>query len=287
MTDRLEIKPILGLISELPVDLQERLVLIGGQAIAFWGDYFLQGQLTQEQEAALTSSDLDIAAGSIEGVRLLAETWKGTPYFPKPGDIVPNMAVIHLNRPEFLKGSDFVIDVMNTVYGQLDADQMRISSTQVEWDIDQDGLNIIRFNVLNPATLLWSRIANLEHRRMSRVSTERELIRTKVLCEIVREDLRNHAIEIMSDPSSQRKALDYAKYVYRDISQRKDTRFVLAKHPSLILPFQSTIPVSPHWPDNFMRGVGVWQGRLLRQVDKIIQRREHHAAIRKLKQLKS
>lgn len=287
MIDSLEIKPVLRLISELPVDLQERLVLIGGQAIAFWGDYFLQGQLTQAQEAALTSSDLDIAAGSIEGVRLLAATWKGTPYFPKPGDLVPNMAVIHLNRPEFIKGSDFVIDVMNTVYGKLDADQMRISSTQIEWDIDRDGRNIIRFNVLNPPTLLWSRIANLKHRRMSKVNTERELIRTKVLCKIVREDLRNHAIEIMSDPSSQRKALDYAKYVYRDISRHKDTRSVLAEHPSLILPFQSTIPDSPFWPENFMRGVGVWQGRLLRHVDTIINNQEQRADIRKLKELES
>ncbi|MCB8887667.1 hypothetical protein [Vreelandella malpeensis] len=282
MIDSLEIKPILRLISELPEDLQKRLVLIGGQAIAFWGDYFLQDQLTLAQEAALTSSDLDIAAGSVEGVRLLAASWKGTPHFPKPGDLVPNMAVIHLNRPGFIKGSDFVIDVMNTVYGQLDADKMRTSSTQIEWDIDRDGRNIIHFNVLNPPTLLWSRIANLKHRRMSQVNTERELIRTKVLCKIVREDLWNHAIEIMSDPDSQRKALNYAKYVYKNISRHKDTRSVLADHPSLILPFQSTIPDSDFWPENFMRGVGVWQGRLLRHVDKIIRNKDRRAAIRKL-----
>lgn len=285
MTDSLSIKPVLRLIAELPMEYQERLVLIGGQAIAFWGAYFLEDRLTREQAAALTSSDLDIAAGTKEGVRLLADQWRGTPHFPKPTDCVPNMGVIYLNRPDFLDNGDFVVDVMNTVYGQLDAEKMRKSARLIEWDIDNDGKNVVRFNVLNPATLLWTRIANLKHRRMDEISIERELIRTKVLCEIVREDLWNHAIEIMSDPSSQRMALNYAKYVYRDISRHKDTRSVLAEYPSLILPFQSAIPNSPFWPDNFMRGVGVWQGKLLRHVDKIILDRVERAEVKKRKEL--
>ena len=37
MEDSLSIQPILKLIAELPPEYQERLVLIGGQAIAFWG----------------------------------------------------------------------------------------------------------------------------------------------------------------------------------------------------------------------------------------------------------
>ncbi len=283
MEDSLSIQPILKLIAELPPEYQERLVLIGGQAIAFWGAYFLEGQLDQEHTAALTSSDLDIVAGTIEGVRVLADQWKGVPRFPTPDDHVPNMALIELYRPEILADGHFVVDVMNQVYGGFDADSMRAAARLVEWDLHQDGKEILRFYVLNPAELLWTRIANLKHRRMRPIAVKRELVRTEVLCRIVREDLHNQALEIFSDPDARRPALNYAKYVYRDISRHKDTRSVLAQYPSLIYPFLSTIPESPHWPEHFMRGVGVWQGRLIRHVDAIIAHKVRRDQIREQK----
>lgn len=283
MADTLSIKPVLRLIAELPPEYQERLVLIGGQAIAFWGAYFLEGQLDKEHTAALTSSDLDIVAGTVEGVRVLADQWKGTPRFPTPDDHVPNMALIELYRPEILADGHFVVDVMNQVYGGFDADSMRAASRLVEWDLHQDGQEILRFYVLNPAALLWTRIANLKHRRMKQIAVERELVRTEVLCRIVREDLWNQALEIFSDPDARRPTLNYAKYVYRDISRHKHTRSVLAKYPSLIHPFLSTIPESPHWPEHFMQGVGVWQGRLLRHVDAIIDHKIRRDDIREKK----
>lgn len=284
MEDSLSIQPILKLIAELPPEYQERLVLIGGQAIAFWGAYFLEGQLDQVHTAALTSSDLDIVAGTVEGVRILADQWKGIPRFPTPDDHVPNMALIELYRPEILADGHFVVDVMNQVYGGFDAESMRAASRLVEWDLYQDGKQILRFYVLNPAALLWTRIANLKQRRMGQLAIERELVRTEVLCRIVREDLWNHAIEGFSDREAKRIALNYAKYVYRDISKHKDTRAILAKYPILIHPFLSTIPDSPHWPEHFMWGVGVWQGKLLRHVDAIIEHKIRRDEIRDKKQ---
>lgn len=283
MDDSLLIQPILSLIAELPPEYQERLVLIGGQAIAFWGAYFLEGQLDQEHTAALTSSDLDIAAGTVEGVRVLADQWKGVPIFPTPDDHVPNMALIKLYRPEILADGHFVVDVMNQVYGGIDADSMRVAARLVEWDLHQDGQHILRFYVLNPAALLWTRIANLKHRRMRQKAINRELVRTKVLCRIVREDISYQTREMFLDPDARRPTLDYAKYVYRDISKHKDTRSVLAQYPTLIQAFLFTIPDSPHWPENFMRGVGVWQGRLLRHVNAIIDHKIRRDKIREQK----
>lgn len=74
MTDRLSIKPVLRLIAELPIEQQERLVLLGGQAIAFWGFHFFDGRLGMAETAALTSTDLDIAAQSKEGGKNLGQS---------------------------------------------------------------------------------------------------------------------------------------------------------------------------------------------------------------------
>lgn len=289
MADTLSIKPVLKLIAELPTEYQERLVLIGGQAIAFWGAYFLENRITQAQAAALTSSDLDIVAGTQQGVRLLAQAWNARPHFPTADDQVPNMAVIELHRPELLhrpeikKSGHFKVDVMNSVYGGLDAAHMVAASELVEWDLDNDGQQLVRFNVMTPPMLLWTRIANLQYQHKGPLATEREIVRTTVLCQIVHEYLWNFAQEMFTDSSARRPALNHAAFVYRDIAKKRETRQVLANHPELIEPLLSAIPRSAHWPEGFDLGVSNWQRWLVKRTDVLIRHRENRAAIRKQK----
>lgn len=289
MADTLSIKPVLKLIAELPTEYQERLVLIGGQAIAFWGAYFLENRLTQAQAAALTSSDLDIVAGTQQGVRLLAQAWNAQPYFPKADDQVPNMAVIELHRPNLLnrtgiKGSGhFKVDVMNSVYGGLDAAHMVAASELVEWDLDNDRQHLVRFNVMTPPMLLWTRIANLQYQHKGPGATQREVVRTTALCQIVHEYLLNFAQETFTDKDARRPALNHAAFVYRDIAKKRETRQVLANHPELIEPLLKAIPHSAHWPDGFTKGVGNWHRWLVKRTDVLIRHRANRAEIREQK----
>ncbi|XGA81306.1 hypothetical protein OR573_06630 [Halomonas sp. CH40] len=288
MTDSLSIKPILRLIAELPLEHQERLVLLGGQAIAFWGAYFFEDRLETPEAAALTSSDLDIAAGSKEGVRVLARAWEASATFPGPDDQTPNMAVIELQRPELREGGGhFTVDVMNSVYGNVDASDLTAWSELVEWTLDEEAHSVVRFRVVSPQMLLWTRIANLQYRYMSESATQRELVRTKVLCEIVREHLDNFAQDILLEPALRRPALKHAAFVYRDIAKRRETRVVLANHPELIEPFMGTIPDSPFWPDKLPDAATRWQRWLSRRVETLRAHRKNRAAIKAAKQASS
>ncbi|WP_311945770.1 hypothetical protein [Halomonas piscis] len=246
MTDDLSIRPILSLIAELPPEHQERLVLLGGQAIAFWGAYYYESQLETAEAAALTSSDLDIVAGTKEGVRVLARAWEACPRFPGPDDQTPNMAVIELQRPELREsGGHFTVDVMNSVYGHIDAEHLMAWSELVEWTLDEEGHSVMRFRVVSPPMLLWTRIANLYYRHMGEEAIQRELVRTDMLCRIVREHLENFAQDVVTEPTLRRPALKHAAFVYSDLAKKPETRVVLADYPELIEPLMDAIPDTP------------------------------------------
>ncbi|MGP5562766.1 hypothetical protein [Vreelandella alkaliphila] len=285
MTDSLSIKPILRLIAELPTEQQERLVLLGGQAIAFWGFHFFEGRLETAEAAALTSSDLDIAAQSKEGVRVLARAWEASATFPKADDQTPNMAVIELERPDLREGGGhFTIDVMSSVYGAVDASDLTAWSELIEWTLDEEAQEVVRFRVVSPQMLLWTRIANLQYRHMGEIARARELVRTKVLCEIVREHLTHFAQDTFTDSTLRRPALKHAAFVYRDIAKKKETRVVLANHPELIEPFMNAIPNSPFWPDKLLGGASRWQSWLRRRIETLNSHRASRKAIKAVKQ---
>lgn len=272
------------LIAEQPSENQERLVLLGGQAIAFWGAYYYEGQLEAREAAALTSSDLDIVAGTKEGVRVLARAWEASPSFPGPDDQTPNMAVIELERPELgASGGHFTVDVMNSVYGHIDAVHLTAWSELVEWTLDEEGRSVMRFRVVSPPMLLWTRIANLYYRHMGEEATRRELVRTSVLCRIVREHLENFAQEIVTEPALRRPALKHAAFVYRDIAKKPETRVVLADYPELIAPLMDAIPDSPFWPRQLHEGAARWQRWLNQRTERLRGHRQNRTAIKKAK----
>lgn len=284
MTDSLSLKPVLRLIAELPIEQQERLVLLGGQAIAFWGYYFFEGQLETAEAAALTSSDLDIAAQSKEGVRVLARAWEASATFPGADDQTPNMALIELQRPDLREdGGHFTIDVMSSVYGSVDASDLTAWSELVEWTLDEESHEVVRFRVVSPQMLLWTRIANLQYRHMGEAARERELVRTRVLCGIVREHLLNFAQDTFTEPTLRRPALKHAAFVYRDIAKKKETRVVLADYPMLKEPFMNTIPDSPFWPDELHDAAARWQSWLSRRIETLLNHRRNRMAIKAAK----
>ncbi|MBB3185732.1 hypothetical protein FHR95_003325 [Halomonas fontilapidosi] len=220
--------------------------------------------------AALTSSDLDIVSETKDNVRLLARAWGGEPRFAGMDDHTPNIAVIDLERPGWSPdGSHLIVDVMGDVYGAT-AHQLITWSEMIEITLENGQTVCLR--VVVPEMLLWTRIANLYMRRMGPIAVQRELRRTKVLCQIVSEHLENLAQETMVDPSLRRIALKHASLVYQWIAKQNCTRKVLARHPELIDPYLSAVPRTPFWPTDLLEhGLPNWQNWLIARVESIIR----------------
>ncbi|WP_163576333.1 hypothetical protein [Halomonas faecis] len=274
MPEPFDTDPLLRLFAELPREAQERLVLIGGQAISFWSYYFLEGSLSEVDLAALTSSDLDIVSETQENVRLLARAWGGKPRFAGIDDHTPNIAVIDLERPGWSPdGAHLIVDVMGDVYGAT-AHQLITWSEMIELSFENGQTVCLR--VVVPEMLLWTRIANLHKRPMGPVAVQRELRRTKVLCRIVSEHLENLAQEAMFEPGLRRIALKHASLVYQWIAKQNWARKVLARHPELIDPYLSAVPRTPFWPQALLEhGLPGWQNWLVGRVEALIRHQEH------------
>lgn len=265
-------KKLLRLFSELSPEIQESLVLIGGQAISFWASYFLEGELEGADLAALTSSDLDIVSDDRDSITLIARSWGGSVRFSSMDDNTPNIAVIDLDRPGWSPdGSHLIVDVMGDVYGATAQDLLSWSEML---QIDLDDGNSIRLRVVVPEMLLWTRISNIHSRRLVGKGLEREVRRTKILCRIVNEHLLNYSQEMFFDVSLRRSVLRHAKLVYKWIAVQKTTRQVFSNHPDLMQSFFEAIPNSPFLPKQlFEKGVPGWNNWLEMRVGRILRHR--------------
>lgn len=274
MPEPFDTDPLLQLFAELPREAQERLVLIGGQAISFWSSYFLEGRLDAHDMAALTSSDLDIVSESEENITILARAWGGEPRFAGIDDHTPNIAVIDLERPGWSPdGSHLIVDVMGDVYGAT-AKQLIAWSEMIE--LNFEGGKTVCLRIVVPEMLLWTRIANLNQRPMGPVAVQRELRRTRILCQIVSEHLEGLAQEMIVDPSLRRIALKHASLVYKWIAKQPGTRKVLATYPDLIEPYILSVPRTTFWPDKLLDvGLPGWQKWLYDRVQTTIRHQEH------------
>jgi len=80
------------LLSVIPQELADRLILIGGQALLLWGEYYLIDKLTGKQLESLASDDLDFMGRKPE-VEDCANAWHGEARLPDIDDHTPQSKV--------------------------------------------------------------------------------------------------------------------------------------------------------------------------------------------------
>lgn len=149
-----EVQRILRLIA--PVIDEQRIVLVGGQAVAFW-QRFLHPHSTDPRLAApLTSKDIDFE-GTARAVRKVAELVSGTARIPDPDHVnTPNTGMVIFKD---LDGVDREIDFIDQPLG-LDARDVRKTAVSAESDA-ADGTTT-RVLVLHPERCMESRIYNAD-----------------------------------------------------------------------------------------------------------------------------
>lgn len=128
-------------------------VLVGGQALAVWVDYFgIDASWGASQEAVITR-DVDFL-GDRALVERVAKALPGRTVFPPRRALTALVGQVEIPQP----GDTFLnVDVIHKVIG-VDAEGIRKRAVEIEFE--QRG-ETIRFAVMNPVDVLRSRLANL------------------------------------------------------------------------------------------------------------------------------
>jgi hypothetical protein len=147
-TPAIEFTDVLSLLAKLTEEELEQLILVGGQALAFWADYYDFKE--EEHGVSLMSKDIDFLGGT-EVAEHCAKLWQGQLYKPVPFEPTPNNAkvVVPLGNGETL-----TIDFLAGVYGITDQAVYQ-RKAQIE---TKEG---IRFYVMTPLFCLKSRLENV------------------------------------------------------------------------------------------------------------------------------
>ncbi len=125
------------------------LILVGGQAVSFWGDYFANKDDYLKTHGPITSCDVDFLAGRSE-VFDAEQRLGAKAAIPTMDDHTPNTGLIHFKNAA---GKDIRIDFLGSVHGVSHRDVIKTAVT-VEW-------HGLRLSVMHPLLCLQSRLANL------------------------------------------------------------------------------------------------------------------------------
>lgn len=129
-------------------------VLVGGQSLTFWVDFF--GIPIPETETPALTQDADVFA-SRHDAAVVAEALSGHIEVPSSDDHTPNTAIVTYQTPD---GRTLNVDFMGVLIG-LNAEDIRKTAVVLEHP------NYGEVSVLHPTLVLKSRCANL-HRLKSK-----------------------------------------------------------------------------------------------------------------------
>jgi len=130
-------------------------ILVGGQSLTFWVDYFKIP--VPKSDTPYLTQDADVLATKHDA-RIVAAELNGTLYIPKPDDHTPNTAIVTYKTPD---GRTLFVDFMGTLIGLTNEE---IRKTAVELEHPKYGF----IRILHPTLVLKSRIANLHHLQTKR-----------------------------------------------------------------------------------------------------------------------
>lgn len=126
----------------------EDVVLVGGQALSFWVNYY-SIDLSSHHIVGAISRDADFL-GKRSDVKHIADGISGKAIYPSEREVtaIAGQVIMRLDQNEYLN-----IDVIHRVVG-IDADAVRRRALQAEFDG-------VSFRVMHPLDVLKSRIENL------------------------------------------------------------------------------------------------------------------------------
>lgn len=127
----------------------DSLVLVGGQAVAYWLEHYRDRAGVQIAVSVVASSDIDLL-GSTGAVGKVAAAVRGTVgHEPR----VPNLAVIRFQDRD---GNERLIDFLHSIHG---LEEKRVRDTAVSVEIQSSAGNV-DLKIMHPVVCLESRVHN-------------------------------------------------------------------------------------------------------------------------------
>ena len=146
-----EVQRVLALLE--PLTANRRIVLVGGQAVAFWMR-FLQERGEFEHDEPLASKDIDFE-GSAQSVRRAAELLAGRMKIARMDDATPNTVIVLFTDSD---GVSREIDFIDAPLG-LTARDVRDTAVQISLP-GADGVAANSIWVMHPERCMESRVVN-------------------------------------------------------------------------------------------------------------------------------
>lgn len=204
-----------GVVLQQLGDLTSRIVLVGGQALAFWAARYTD---RFQSPGPVNSKDIDFC-GQIEAVSIAAARLGGTFQVPEPFAETPNTGLVHFVGPGgYRRRMDFLGDPFGLNYKDV-----------VEWavgvEVPTSG-GLINFQVMHPVHCLESRISNVGGLPGYQTRLALDQARASVLC--AREYLRDRLGA--GDARAARAVLRLNERIYRFAWGNMNAHKVLRDH---------------------------------------------------------
>jgi len=239
-------------------DLTQEIVLVGGQALAFWAEHYA-GRF--ELSSPVNSRDIDFG-GLSPVVSVAADRLNGTWTAPEPFSASPNSGLVLFNDGE---GHRRRIDFLHTVFG-LDLDEIFNMAIEIEAP-DHD--ETTRFLVMHPVHCLEARISNVGGLPGYRSAHGLAQARTSILC--AREYLRERLDE---GEAAIRPVLRLNERIYRFAWEKLNAKIVFQEFG--IDAFDAVL-VDDRLPELF-------RSRRYPQMQEFLQHRRKHWIVKKMVQ---
>jgi hypothetical protein len=158
-------------------NLEHPIVLVGGQAVNFWADFYEREAPGLADQAPFMSKDIDFL-GSADAVRECAKRLGGTAKLATLDDMnTPSTGVVL-----FVDENNHTrqIDFLGSVAGLADAEVIETAAPAML--DDEQGAPIASFLVMNPVLCLKSRAYNVAHLPGYQTTHAKNQLRAAILC---------------------------------------------------------------------------------------------------------
>jgi hypothetical protein len=217
------VKPILVQLGTF----SEAAVLVGGQAVNFWAEYYA-GRVPQLARAApFTSKDIDFCGG-VRAVRLCAERLGGSAVLASMDDATPNVGIVSF---EDGAGARHTIDFIDQPMG-LTAREVHRTAIPVDVLDARGRATGARIRVMHPVLCMESRVHNTMALPSYDTPHALKQLRASILC--AREFLRD-----LLDAGETRAVLKLIERIFAFCTSDRDGRRVQARHD--VEPFDAVL----------------------------------------------
>jgi hypothetical protein len=251
-----------------PLSEQRHIILVGGQAVAFWAAFF-ELEKAAKEEKLFTSKDIDFE-GAARSVRKAGELLRGEVRLATIDDHTPNTGVVLFKDSD---GEERTADFLSAPYG-LDARDVRDSALKVMVS-DPDGAEQVPVWIMHPERCMESRVYNVVGLKQSGQIAMDQLKRS-VVC------AREFSRQILDDTDLGeaeriRAVLRLNERIYKKCLHDRSFRAVYLDHG--VDPFEAVL-VDGRLPDNFL------EKRHPQMVDQLEERRKRSRVQRERRQKK-